>query len=275
MSDISPSVLGEGEELSPELREKLETASPEEMKKMFADELIRIGAARRDIYNPDILIPVQQPTPKRFAEAVTVNGQKVIVEGEDELAVAKKANELYRQAAGSEPQQTEQPRHPNMGRFSATPAVSDEDKAYYDMQVRTGLISAAQYLEKTNAVGEYLQRQGVSVESLKEVSDQRFTQSWASATEQFKARHPDYVGGDGNLQEFGRTLQDLNLIDNPSVESLETAFADMVRRNAYYENPELNAVQEIHQKISEAQTYQELTQALGIDERQRAAGFWR
>jgi hypothetical protein len=54
------------------------------------------------------------------------------------------------------------------------------------------------------------------------------------------------------------------------VESIEAAFADMQKRNAYYQNRELTAQQEQTDRIKNATSAEEVRSALGA----RDSSFW-
>ena len=255
MSDISRSILGEGEELSPELREKLETASPEEMKKLFSDELVRIGAARRDTYNPDILISVDQPIPKRFARSLTVSGQKLVFEADSELELERQVGNYFRETLGAQEtsparqaQPTDQSRNPQNGQF----------------------ISSAAEAAQNAAVEAYLQSQGVDVARLREMTSAADTADWASAVEAFRQDHPNYAGTTAEgVQLIGETIANnpelFNMADR--ARAIEIAVSTLQEQGALPPNPEI----QIHQRIADATTPEEIRDVLTNG---RSSGFF-
>ena len=170
-------------------------SSIEDIKDYLASLTVDKGLATRDYYSPRVLLPVEGATanPQKFAKSVSVNGRKHILEADNELALAEAEAALYRAAiaeptAAAQPTTTakaatEQPRDTSTGRFTA--AQDAEAKAALDPKFQLGQMTASEYLEQSGAVGEYLQSQGIDPEALREVSGQRFQQSWAQATEEF------------------------------------------------------------------------------------------
>jgi len=261
MSEISKHPL----ENDATLAEKMKTATFEELKQHLADALVTSGHAQRDAYDSSILLPVENPTPTahRYAQAIEIGGVKKLFEGDSELDVTRQVNTYMReQFSTATPEQARDA----SGRFTAhdtaaQAAQADEAEILRQSDLKLRLMRGEVSVDQ--AMGEYLQAQGLSVSELKRASEQSFASGWESATAQFQARHPDYVGGTDNLAEFSRTLQALNLVNNPSLSSLEAAFADMVRRNAYYENPEVTAYQEQQDRLANAKTPDEIREALG------------
>ena len=116
-------------------------------------------------------------------------------------------------------------------------------------------------MEKSGAVDSYLANRGVDVESLREVSDNRYKQNWAQAVEEFKqGPGRDWPGGQENLRIAQRIMQENGLMDSPSAATLANVWQYMKENNLAVENEELTA----RQKISEANSYEELQDALSV-----------
>lgn len=241
-------------------------------------ELLRQAAIDQNLvirdWDPNILTAVEQPAPKRFAKTEIVAGKKMVFEGDSEIEVERLIGAAYKTAAALQPattQQTEQPRNERGQFVAAEQTVSEETKAQLQLQMQLGQIDIATYLEKSGAVSEYLEKAGIPVEALRaQVADkqsQRTEQSWAQATEEFlqSSVGADWPGGE-NMNILGRLVQENNLQDQPSVETLAAVWAHMKQNNMAVENPEVAAREklgEASQRISEATNVEQIRKALG------------
>ena len=176
-----------------ELQQALEKASFEEMKEALHTASTRQGLTVPDAINSSILLPKELAgaAPKRFGKAITVEGQKRFFEADSELEVERQIGDYFRETlaaresipARRQQQPTEQPRDA-AGRFTS----DQEDlvaKADLDLRFKRGEISPAEYIEQTGAVDEYLSKQGVSMDALREATGRQFHQSWEQATQEF------------------------------------------------------------------------------------------
>jgi len=84
----------------------------------------------------------------------------------------------------------------------------------------------------------------------------RQQQSWASAVEEFKAQHPDWIGGEQNKNLIGTLIS-----ENPDsfnglthLESLEKAYQHAVENCLLVENPEVAA----RDRIASANSVEEI-----------------
>jgi hypothetical protein len=86
------------------------------------------------------------------------------------------------------------------------------DRTQLDQQFKLGQLTTAEYLDRTNAIGEYLASQGVDVAKL---SQEQANESWAAATETFlnSAAGADWPGGTKNRALLGDKLAALGLVD--------------------------------------------------------------
>lgn len=117
--------------------------------------------------------------------------------------------------------------------------IAAADRAELERELRLGIIDAATYLERSGAVGEYLQSQGVDINTLREQSQkleaENFQGSWAQATDQFLAGPgARYPGGVKNQKQMEMAIQVLGLQDQPSVESLVKAYEYLKSREALF-----------------------------------------
>jgi hypothetical protein len=124
-------------------------------------------------------------------------------------------------------------------------------------------------LERSGAVKEYLENQGIPIDDLREAvqekSSTRFEQSWADATQEFLngPYGADWPGGDQNLEIIGLKLQQLGLTDaEDKVGALAKAYADMKSNSQVQENPEI----ERSQRLASANSAEEIRTILGRPE---------
>jgi len=217
----------------------------------------------REDWDSSFLIPIEQPDPKAYARSIVIDGTKHIVSGATEIELEKAVGDLYREQLRpvAPIQQIEQPaRDISTGRFTsqAEPSVSDEQKAELLLRLQLNQISMADYLEQSNAVGEYLEKAGVPIEYLREsVQDkqaERVIHSWESATQEFLAGSGSWwPGGEANLQKMGTVLIEMGAESSPSVENLRRAAEYLRDRNQLVETQEQkthNREAELTQTIS-------------------------
>ena len=92
-------------------------------------------------------------------------------------------------------------------------------------------------------MADCLSKQGVPLEDLKtsvaEKQGERFTRSWADATEAFKSRHPEWVGGDANRDLIGQIIAENNLLDTDPLEALEAAYSHAKENGSWSPTPRL------------------------------------
>jgi hypothetical protein len=269
MSEISPSALGE--KFSADFQKRLDACeNSTQIAELMHTEEINRNLVKPD-WDPSFLNPVEAPKHRGYATTVNVNGQKIILEAESELELHQKEIETYRKlfaspaAAG-----TEQPRDPATGQFRATAdqeraaaaSVDAAAKVELDLKFKRGEISAAEYIEQSGAVKDYLAKEGVSIDALKTAVDQTQTasyeQSWAQATEQFLASS-DWPGGTENQKRLGETLIAMGATKEPSVKTLRRAYDHLKKNNLLVENAELTQ----QKRLSEAKTPAEIREILG------------
>jgi hypothetical protein len=278
--------------ITPEIEKYLQTLnSASEITAYLHEQEVQQGLVTRDYYSPDVLIPtpLADAAPRKFARAVTIDGQKHIVEGASELELEKAVTDLYRAAmqpaATTRPAPTQQPRD-EAGRF--IPDRTQDDPLLADareslrLEFQQGRIDTATYLAKSGAFDQYLTQRGVSIDSLKETVERaentKFQQSWEDATQTFLRQTPDWPGGQENLQIAGRLIQENGLIDSPTAETLAKVWQFMKDNSLAVETPEQRAAKEREaweSEIAKANSPSELAAALRISERQKAIRNFR
>ena len=259
MSDISPSAI----KVTPALEEALKNADASQIATIMQQARLDQNLVRPD-WDPSFLIPVEpSAAPRKFARSITVDGQKRIFESDSELELERSIGDYFRALQGAternparqQQQTTEQPRN-ERGQF-----VSTEDPvatAELELAFKRGDISASDYLQRSGAVADYLEKAGVPLEDLKasvaEKQSERFTQSWASATEEFlhSSAGADWPGGE-NMNIAGRLIQENNLTDKPSVETLVAVWNYMKENSLAVENADASYQRELQEAQSPEQ----------------------
>jgi len=115
-------------------------------------------------------------------------------------------------------------------------------KADLDRRFKAGEISAADYIEQSGALRDYLDKQGIPLDALRASVEQSqgtaYEQSWAQATETF-LRSPagaTWPGDDRNRELMGMKIIELGLVDAPDkATALAQAFGELRRTNMLFQ----------------------------------------
>jgi hypothetical protein len=157
--------------------------------------------------------------------------------------------------------------------------MSAEEKAALQLQFQLGQIDAATYIERSGAIANYLEKQGVPLpvlqEAVQEKQEEKFAHNWSDATSTFIARHPEWPGTEANRQALGKFIIENNLIDGDPLAAMEAAYRHARENNLLVTNPIVAArAQEAEQaeKIANATTPEELRHLVGY--RGQDSGFW-
>ena len=116
-------------------------------------------------------------------------------------------------------------------------------------------MSTAEYLQATNAIGNYLAEKGFDVEAAAGAQYQK--RVGQSATETFLASS-DWPGGDRNREQLGLRLIALGLTNaEDKVQALKDAYASMRESNALFDDVSAEQAK----KLAENASPQEILQA--------------
>ena len=234
--------------------------SVEAIQHLLHEAALSQGLVQRD-NDPNIFIPVEQPTPRGYAKTLTINGTKHIIEGATEAELVAnelaKMKELFAPAAASD-----EPQRDNYGRFRAR--QSEVDAAEQAAQLLEEEDPAAR--AQADVVRRALEAQGIDVDALKEYTaskqDERMAQSWSDAAERFRnsPAGENWPGGKRNQQTISEIILENGLVEtDDKVGAMEAAYKFMVENNLVAENPELKALD----AIRNATDYESLKQAVG------------
>lgn len=180
-----------------------------------------------------------------FSRTETIGGREYLFEAGSELELERMVSNAYKIAFGvqSTPQEVAPVVDPSVAAAEAATKAAEEAaaKVELELQFKRGDISAADYVERSGAVRDYLAKQGIPVEELKAVvekkQDQQDHDSWVDATTEFKRTvGKDWPGGERNRQMIGMKIAELGLIDAPDkVAALGKAYAEMKRTNMIFD----------------------------------------
>ena len=212
-----------------------------------------------------------------FSRVETIGGKEFTFEADTELELERMVNNalkvaysLQRSPELPEPDETATTIATNQ---AAAQKKAEEDvaaRAELELQFRRGDITTADYIERSGAMADYLAKQGVPLESLKEVIDlsqnAQETQSWADATEEF-LNGPvgsDWPGGDKNLRLIGEKLIVLGLVDaTDKIAALAQAYEAMKQTGTIfpYEAPVITETTIRTAPVTETQRTPTVTQS--------------
>lgn len=276
-----------GYKLTQEDEKKLATLSPDEMGAFFRDLLVSRGDAQgqryqRDIYAPDILITVENPTPqpKRLARAVLLpNGQKTYVEGTSESELDNAELKVRRDFEhGSAPAAAQS--RDTQGRFQSH---EDADAAAAAADARAklvrGEITPEEYIALNPGVlDNYLRSRGIDPDASANAKTQGI---WETATQRFIAAHDSnsWEGGEANSNLLKKIIYDNpELADatdpDAAFEALETAYQYAKENNLLVGNPEVQTRREILAAKSHEEIKASLLRSQGREVSTETRGFY-
>jgi hypothetical protein len=189
----------------------------EDLKSLLENAVARSGIANRDpetgqFVRRDPLTPAAQTaTPaddaeKQITKTEVIGGQEFEFTG-TQVEVDKQIAKAYRIAGAVKASQPVVPATPRPRvKTRAEREREIYDRTELDLQFRRGELTTAEYLDKTNAIGEYLAEKGFDVEA---ASLSQFNQNWAQATEIFINDTPEgqrWRGGEKNKEILGNLL---------------------------------------------------------------------
>jgi DNA gyrase inhibitor GyrI len=195
----------------------------EDLRALLENATVRSGIAERDpqtgqFVRRDPLISAAQtvaPAEEEVTKTEVIGGREFTFTG-TAGDVAKAVADAYRVAeAVTEAAEAPAPITPRSVRAKTQAEREREicDRTELDLQFRRGELTTAEYLDRTNAIGEYLAEKGFDVQ---EAASRQFEQSWAQATESFLRDSPEgqsWKGGQKNLEIIGNLIQSHGLVD--------------------------------------------------------------
>lgn len=244
--------------LSPEDEKKIQSMSTEQIKAYMISLAEQQSLITRDQYDPNITYatPLADAAPKKFGKVLMINGEKHVLEADSPENLARAEADFYQEIFGKKSDSntnsaTEQPRDAASGRFVSPQQQQSADAqraaALTDLELRfkRGEISASDYIRQSGAVDEYLASQGVSMDTLKSVVEQKagetYVKSWQDSVSAFRQSHPEWnaYASDENTKIIGQILETNNLADAPDkTEALEAALNFALEHKLLTKTPE-------------------------------------
>lgn len=196
--------------------------SYDQIRQLLENSVSRSGIADRDpqtgqFVRRDPLTPVQQqaaPPEEQVTRTEKINGAELTFTG-TALEVERQIASAYRTAAALKPTELAASIAPRRAKTQTERERELFEKTELDLQFRRGELNPAEYLERTNAIGEYLASKGFDVEA---AAGKQLEQSWREATDAFLRSTPEgqaWRGGQKNLELAGNLLQAQGLTDAP------------------------------------------------------------
>ena len=172
--------------------------------------------------------------PKKFTRAETIGGQEMKFEADSQVGLERQIQQAWKVAAETRP--AVQPAAPR--RLTQTEIDQRNfDNAEAEMMLKRGEITTAEFLERTNAINDYLASQGFDLQAAASAQNQ---QSWAAATEIFlrdTAEGHSWKGGQKNLELAANLLQSHGLTDaQEKVAALQTIAREMREKGLEFDS---------------------------------------
>ncbi len=153
--------------------------------------------------------------PRTFEKkGVVIKGKSFDFSAPSELELARQIASANEVAAALASDAAVTPRS-SRAAYAKTQAEREQDiydRTQLDLQFRRGELTTTEYLERTNAIGDYLAEQGVNVAAL---AQEQANKSWSEATEIFLQSEAgaNWPGGTRNRQLLGDKLAALGLLE--------------------------------------------------------------
>lgn len=243
--------------ITPELEKQLAASlDPETMKALVqteierqAGEKVRLDAeqaaaekTRVDQAAADAAATTDSP----FSCDEVIGGRQFHFDASSELELAqlrlnahRVADSLREPTETTQVQQTQDYR-PTQAEIEADAAARAAAKADLELKFKRGEIDTAAYLEQSGAMDEYLEKRGISVQTLKDVvenvNSNAERQSWAEATAQFlnSPGGEDWPGDNINLEILGNRLASMGLENAEDKQSALTKAWNAMKQEKMY-----------------------------------------
>jgi hypothetical protein len=206
-----------------------------------ADQEAATQAAAAKVAADQAAAEAAEKANQTFTRTEVIGGKEFHFEAASELEIERQVLNAYKVAYNV--QQPVERVEPVIDQAAQAAAAEAEVLAKADLErkFRLGEISAADYIQQSGAVNDYLATQGLSVETLKTVVEKNRTdsevQSWASASDEFRNSSVggDWPGGEKNRMLLGDKLAAMGLTDaTDKVAALAQAWQAMKSTGAYF-----------------------------------------
>jgi hypothetical protein len=222
---------------------KAQTA--QEIQSLLENAVRRSGIADRDPQTGQFVrrdpTPASQtvaPEEEQITRTESIGGQEFTFTGTT-LDVEKAIGNAYKVVEALTPAEPSAPVTPQLVRAKTQAEIERDicDRTELDLQFRRGQLTTAEYLDRTNAIGEFLESKGFDVEA---AAGKQFEQSWQQASEIFLRDTPEgnsWKGGDRNRTLIGNLVQSHGLVDAvDKVAALRAMAAEMREMGLEFES---------------------------------------
>jgi hypothetical protein len=215
--------------------------SHEELLDLLHASLERSGIASRDpetgqFVRRDPLTPAAQDAkadePEKISKTETINGRAIDFSGTEaeielQVASARRVAEALRPTGSFTPRLVRTKTQAEIERDIC-------DRAELDLQFRRGELTTQEYLERTNAVGNFLAEQGFDVQA---AAAAQMQQGWKEATAEFlNGAGSSWPGGTKNREVLGLEILALGLRDaEDKVAALTQAYESMQKKGLMFQ----------------------------------------
>jgi len=183
-----------------------------------------------------------------FARTETIGGKEFHFDGESEAEVDRLVLNAYKVAyAVREEKPAVAEAIPDAAAVAAAAEAEVAAKADLERKFRLGEVSAADYIQQSGALTQFLESNGISVEALKETVNAnlgaKVAQSWAQAGEAFRnsPTGQDWPGGERNQEIIGLKLVAMGLEGaEDKVAAIAQAYAELKKSRAYFPYGDFN-----------------------------------
>lgn len=184
------------------------------------------------------VLAAAQAEPEIFKRTSVIGGQEFHFEASTEAELDRQELNALKVAYTLKANAPAQEVVPDAAAVAAAQAAEVAAKAELERKFRLNEISAAEYITQSGAVKSYLEAQGISLEALKERTEdsigKKLEQSWKEAGEEFQRLTPSWAGGDRNMQLLTLQIQAMDLVDVPNkVEAIQKAYAELQKTGLY------------------------------------------
>ncbi len=175
---------------------------------------------------------------REFTKTEVIGGQEFTFVASSELELEQKIHDAYIVAEGLKAAEPIPQVTPRSMRAKTQAEIEREigTRSELDMQFRRGELTTAEYLDRTNAIGEYLAEKGFDVEA---AAGKQFEQSWAQATQEFLNNTTEgqtWKGGQKNMELIGNLIQSHGLLDAADkVAALQACAAEMRQKGLEFD----------------------------------------
>jgi hypothetical protein len=157
-----------------------------------------------------------------YQQKLKVNGRDILIEGASPEEVLSKISIALEAAQPAEKKEEPKP-------SVTAPALSQDELFKIGQSLQQGKVEAIdEYIEKSGLLDRLLEKKGVSVSELKRTVsrtlDNEVVGNWQTATQEFNAAHPEFIGTDLNKKLIGYKIAELHLEKNPSLATLEKVY---------------------------------------------------